>query len=335
MKPGDRKQDTRHAETEPSPAPDQRLEEARSRVAGSTTAGQLAGRSSAFTSALRKALATAHDTTPALLTGEHGSGRELLARIIHAGGPRAGEPFVAVHCGHLSAADVEAEMFGSDDEGERPDRLGATREGTLYLHEVNHLALATQDRLVSALRRATRPRVRLIAAAGISPDELAADNQFRGNLLLQLQANVIDVPPLRNRREDIPALARYYLEQFRKSAPVLAEGFSRDALDLLARYPWPGNLRELRNVVERTLVLHGQGTLIHAMHLPPEFTYPADDQDLDGRYTLAQAVNEFERDLVERALRQANGVQTRAAEILGTTRRVLKYRMEKLNISIP
>lgn len=238
---------------------------------------------------------------------------------------------------------MDAVLFGSEARDGPAGRLDEAEAGTLYLHEVSRLDTSTQQRLSQLIREGSfrRPgesppaacRARVVASTNGAAEELVARGRLDRELHHLLGATVIKVPPLRERKEDIPALARYYLEQFRRSAPVLAEDFSRDAMELLVRYPWPGNLRELRNVVERTLVLHGKGPLIHAQHLPPEFAYGA-DTDLDEGYTLTEAVNAFERDLVERALRQADGVQTRAAEILGTTRRVLKYRMEKLNISL-
>ena len=325
---------------------EQRLLVARDRFAGTLSADPVVGQAPAFLSALREALLAAREQTPVLVVGEHGTGREVIARLIHSGGPRAGGPFIPVHCAALPAAEMDVELFGAESDGApvATGRLEAADAGTLYLHQVTQLDRSTQARLLRVLEQGGLRRVRgsgtipaharLVASTDQPVETLADGHRFRPDLLARLKARVIHTPPLRERREDIPALARHYLNRFRRSAPVAAEDFSQDALDLLVRYPWPGNLRELRNVVERALVLHRQSPLIRAVHLPPEF-HEAGVDALHGGRSLTQAVNAFERRLVEWALAEAGGVQTRAAELLGTTRRVLKYRMEKFNISAP
>jgi DNA-binding NtrC family response regulator len=137
---------------------------------------------------------------------------------------------------------------------------------------------------------------------------------------------------LRERREDIPLLARYFLEYFKQGIDAAARDFETETVELMSSYPWPGNVRELRNVVERMLVLHRQAIRLGPNALPEEFNHRAAPAAGSARISLAEAVNAYEAKLVREALREAGGVQTRAAELLGTTRRILKYRMEKLNI---
>jgi DNA-binding NtrC family response regulator len=310
---------------------------------------RMVGDSAAFTASLGDALLASQGQSPVLLVGEHGTGRELMARMIHAAGPCSEEPFVPVHCGALAAAPMHVELFGSaSGDGEsRHGQFDVVGSGTLYLHEVNQLDRSTQGRLARIIKqgsfhrvRGARPvvtRARVIAASRVAPEDPGPDARFDAAFLGVLGTSVVRVPPLRERRQDIPALARHYLQRFRRSSSCAAQDFSQDAFDILMSYPWPGNIRELRNVIERALVLHPQAPVLRAVHLPSEFHAQKDlpTTALQRHGTLAQAVDAFERVLVERALLEAGGVQTRAAELLGTTRRVLKYRMEKLNISVP
>jgi len=170
-------------------------------------------------------------------------------------------------------------------------------------------------------------------------------------LYYRLNVIPINMPALRERREDIPLLAAYFLQSFRMNMNAAAEAIAPETMELLSAYDWPGNVREMRNIIERALVLHGQRQLLPPESLPPEFhasrptappthpdiapvlpaAAPPPAPDLEGA-SLEEAVSAYERRIIERALDQAGGVQTRAAEILGTTRRILKYRMDKLNI---
>ena len=176
---------------------------------------------------------------------------------------------------------------------------------------------------------------RVVAATNIDLKQAVANKTFREDLFYRLSVVPIHLPPLRERAGDVPELAEHFLRQHTSRATYATRTFSPRAVQLLQQYAWPGNVRELRNVVERMLVLFGQHRTNLADHLPEEFQTGESSASLvaiEEDISLSEAVGNFERQLVENALRQANGVQTRAAELLGTTRRILNYRMQKLNI---
>jgi transcriptional regulator with GAF, ATPase, and Fis domain len=183
-----------------------------------------------------------------------------------------------------------------------------------------------------------RTNARIVAATARDLTEEVRLRKFRDDLFYRLNVIPIRLPPLRERQDDIPRLAKYFLESFRRSMHVKVAGFTPDALAALQQYPWPGNVRELRNLVERMLVLHAGETQIIANYLPDPLRQPAPiapitpQQSVPAGTSLDDAVNAFERRLVLDALRQTKGVQTRAAKLLGTTRRILNYRMRLLNI---
>jgi transcriptional regulator with PAS, ATPase and Fis domain len=183
--------------------------------------------------------------------------------------------------------------------------------------------------------RVIHTNARLVTATNVDLREAVENGTFRRDLFYRLSVVPILLPALRQRAEDIPMLARYFLTQFRADLKCGTEDFDAPAMEMLYGYDWPGNVRELRNVVERMLVLHGKERVIRSDHLPEEFHpngHPHPTPDRAATLNLADAVNAFERRLVEKALQDANGIQTKAAELLGTTRRILKYRMEKLKI---
>jgi DNA-binding NtrC family response regulator len=312
-----------------------------------------------------------------LICGESGTGKELIARQLHNASPRRDEPFVAVHCGSLPDSLMESELFGHEKgaftgaDRRKPGRFDMAGSGTLFFDEVSEMSLATQAKLLRVLQereymrvggtQVLRTNARLIAACNKDLAREVQEKRFREDLYYRLNVVPVVMPPLRDRPGDIPLLARYFLDLFRRSMNVHTEDFAPDTLALLSQYRWPGNVREMRNVIERAVVLHGHHALLPPEALPVEFrgtsAVPAAAPAVDpapatapspapaaptglpvpalGRQSLADAVAAFERTLVEQALREANGVQTRAAELLGTTRRILKYRMDKLKIFDP
>ena len=311
----------------------------------------IVGASPAFARALREARQAAATDATVLITGESGTGKELVARLVHTHSPRAAEPFVPVHCGALPEGLLESELFGHEPGAftnairQKPGRFDLAGSGTLFFDEVGEMTPATQVKLLRVLEqkefmrvggtRVIRTDARIVAATNLDLKGAVANKAFREDLYYRLSVVPIHLPPLRERPEDIPGLAEYFLRRFTQAGAYRTRGFSPEALLLLRGYAWPGNVRELRNVVERMLVLYGRHPLILAGHLPEEFRPPGRTLPVVAVHEplpLAEAVNNFERRLVEDALRQANGIQTRAAELLGTTRRILKYRMEKLNI---
>ena len=180
-----------------------------------------------------------------------------------------------------------------------------------------------------------RTNARIAAATARNLADEVASKRFRDDLYYRMNVVPIRLPPLRERREDIPILVRHFVNFFKRRLCVAASDFTPEAMALLTAYAWPGNVRELRNIIERVLVLHGDRERIPPESLPPEFHAPVVASAAPDRAprSLGYAVDACERELVLDALRKAHGVQTRAAELLGTTRRILKYKMTKLNIA--
>ncbi len=313
------------------------------------------GHAATFRAVLADARKAAATDATVLIEGESGTGKELVARMIHQLGPRAAEPFVPVHCGALSESLMESELFGHEKgaftgaDRRKLGRFDLAGSGTLFFDEVSEMSPATQVKLLRVLQEHEFMRVggtriiptnaRILAASNVNLREAIEAGTFRSDLYYRLSVVPIELPPLRDRMEDIPLLSEHFLHLYKQRMHVACKGFSADAMERFCAYPWPGNVRELRNVVERMLVLHGKNAMLRVEHLPPEFQFQSDPAKnrigLDENPSLTKAVEAFERKLVEQALVEANGVQTRAAELLGTTRRILKYRMDKLCITPP
>lgn len=296
--------------------------------------------------ALRSLLATldrvASSEVPVLVIGESGSGKELVARAIHEHGPRAKERFVTENCGAIPEPLLESTLFGHV----RGAFTGAARaraglfevadRGTLFLDEIGEMSLAMQTKLLRVLENgevhalgAERPRrvdVRVIGATHRDLQELVAQGKFRQDLLYRLDVITLRVPPLRERRADIPLLVRHFVEKHRAGKSVR---LTREALDRLSAFAWPGNIRQLENEVRRALVLSDD--VVDAEHLSPEIVEasgrprPAEDE-----LGLRARVDALELELVEKALKKTHGNQTRAAELLGLSRFGLQKMMKRL-----
>ncbi len=317
------------------------------------------GDSPAFRKALENVRMAAESDATVLIYGESGTGKELIARAIHAMSNRRDEPFVAVHCAALPETLMESELFGHEKgaftnaDKRKPGRFDLAGSGTLFFDEVGEMSPATQVKLLRVIQEREFMRVggtqliktnaRIVGATARDLRLEVAEKRFRDDLYYRLSVVPIQIPPLRDRQADIPVLCRYFMDRFRESMGLPATEFTPEAMELLTRYPWPGNVRELRNIIERMLVLHGRGGGIGPDCLPDEFRQApqaaaaaasAGAPGADGA-SLEDSVNTYERRLIEDALRQAGGVQIRAAAILGTTRRILKYKMEKLQIAGP
>jgi DNA-binding NtrC family response regulator len=313
----------------------------------------IVGESAAFTAALndvRKAAAT--DAT-VLISGESGTGKELAARMLHSLSNRKDEPFVAVHCGALSETLMESELFGHEKgaftsaDKLKHGRFDLAGSGTLFFDEVSEMTLSTQVKLLRVLQEREFMRVggtqiiktnaRIVGASAKDLRKEAAEGKFRDDLYYRLGVVPVRLPPLRERVGDIERLVSYFFDTLRKTLNVQTECFTPEAMHLMNVYAWPGNIRELRNVVERMLVLHGNIRQIEPAFLPEEFhtrrpdhAVPAPSVNTD--IPLQDRIGACERDMIMKALRDAHWVQTRAAHQLGTTRRILRYRMEKLGI---
>jgi DNA-binding NtrC family response regulator len=273
-----------------------------------------------------------------LITGENGTGKDLVARAVYRGSPRAGGVFVPIDLGSIPESLFESELFGhekgafTDAKKEKPGRLEVAAGGTLFLDEIGNLSLSMQAKLLTAIEKreivrlgATRPvpiDVRLISATNADIREMIAAGRFRPDLLYRINTIELHIPPLRERGDDVILLAEHFLDRFGKKYRKTPGGLAREVKAKLLKYPWPGNVRELEHAVERAVILSGGGELRpeHFMLTPgTPARRPLDDLNLD----------KLEHDAIEQALRRAGGNVSRAAELLGITRYALYRKMEK------
>jgi Nif-specific regulatory protein len=291
----------------------------------------------------------ARTTATALILGESGTGKELVAQAIHANSDRASRPFIKMHAAAFPETLFESELFGHERGaftgalGRKKGRLDLAQGGTLFLDEIGDLPLATQVKLLRVLQfreyerlggtETLKADVRLIAATNKNMALAVANGAFREDLFYRLNVFTITVPPLRERLTDVPALAEYFLQKFAREHRRTVHGFASRAMDRLCNYPWPGNVRECENAIERAVVAC-EGPLVEERHLPEAIR--ASDAGVSGaRMTLAQAVEQLERRMISDALGESRGNLARAARALGTTERILRYKVEKYELDIP
>jgi two-component system response regulator PilR (NtrC family) len=293
----------------------------------------------------------ANTKTNVLVCGESGTGKELVARAIHDQSERREHPFVAVNCGAIPENLLESELFGhvkGSFTGAVSNKAGlfeTAHRGTLFLDEIGELPGSLQVKLLrviqdKALRRVGgtsdhQVDVRIVAATNRKLEEEVAGGRFREDLYYRLNVIQIALPPLRDRLEDVPLLVQHFVEKFAAEVGKPVKGFSEAAMERLLGYAFPGNVRELENMVERAVALT-QSDTIGAESLPPSVLEPAPrgpaaKLPLEGS-NLDTLVNEFERGLLQEALRQSRGVKKRAAQLLGISFRSFRYRLEKLGM---
>lgn len=312
----------------------------------------IVGEAAALIAPLAKARQAMRVDSTVLITGESGTGKDLLAQAIHRGSARAGKPFVPLSCCAMPEQLLESELFGhvrgafTGALEEYAGKLKAANGGVLFLDEIGEMALDGQAKLLRVLQdgaffpvgatKLERVDLRIICATNRDLKQAVEAGAFREDLYYRINVLPIEMPPLRGRREDIPKLAAHFLAKHAPRVRAAAEGVSPRAIARLVGYAWPGNVRELENVIERALVAHPGEKVLRTAHFEGVLDDgpPADLEDFAGfeGLSLAEATRNLERHLILRALREANGVQSRAAEILGTTRRILKYKMDQLEI---
>jgi DNA-binding NtrC family response regulator len=329
------------------------VEELRSEVGRRYQIDNIIGNSVPMQAVFKTVRTVAPLKTTVLITGESGTGKELIAKAIHYGSPRATKPLVTLNCAAIPETLLESELFGhergafTDAHTKKPGQFEVAHEGTLFLDEIGEMGMATQAKLLRVLEHAqflrvggTKPvdvDVRIIAATNRNLEQCITEGTFRPDLFFRLNVVSVRLPNLRERRDDLPALIRHFTDVKRRELGGVERTFTPEAIDSLLRYPWPGNVRELENLIERLLVL-ADGPQIGVDDLPEQVrrteAMPGSmkDQVLAGRRTLSEAVGEFEREIISDALVATDFNQTRAAEMLGTTRRILKYRMDQLGI---
>jgi two-component system, NtrC family, response regulator HydG len=314
--------------------------------------GEIVGESEAMRAVFRWIDRVAPSDSTVMIYGESGTGKELVARAIHAGSPRAHQAFVRVNCGALSESLLDSELFGHERgaftgaEKKRRGRFELADNGTLFLDEIATVAPATQVRLLRVLQERELERVggeetipvnvRVVAATNQPEDELASGNGFREDLFYRLHVIPITIPPLRNRKEDIPVLARHFIGKLRERTCSHVQEITSSALDRLSDYPWPGNVRELENVIERALVL-ADGEILSADDLPPLSSSGTQDAGFTPTLTsdgmdLNRIVEGMEERLIRDALRRSEGVKAEAARLLGLKASALYYKLEKYGI---
>jgi DNA-binding NtrC family response regulator len=314
-------------------------ERLRAHVEAAHGIGRILGRSKAIAQVLEQIRAVAESDAPVLLLGESGTGKELAARALHLAGSRRAEPFVAVNCGAIPEALLEAELFGHEKgaftgaDRKRPGLFVSANRGTLFLDEIGDLPVALQVKLLRAVQeRAVRPvgstsqvslDVRIISATHRDLAALIRDGQFREDLYYRLAVVPVRLPALRERPEDIPVLAEHVLAQAARRLGKPITGFDDEAAAWMAAHRWPGNVRELENVVERAAVL-AKGPLVTLADLGTEFSLAA------GLPSLRPTLDELERQYIRRVLEETGGDKQAAARVLGVSVRTLQRRVKEI-----
>ena len=284
--------------------------------------------------------------TNVLIRGESGTGKELIAHAIHYNSVRAKRPFVKVSCAALPETLIEAELFGHEKgaftgaDARKKGRFELADGGTLFLDEIGDLSPPTQVKLLRVLQEreferlggttTIKANVRLLTATNRDLEKAIADGSFREDLYYRLNVFSIFVPPLRERRDDVLLLADYFSEKYARENRKPIRRISTPAIDMLASYHWPGNVRELENAIERA-VLVCEGQVIHGYHLPPTLQ-TAEASGTLTRVSLSEAVDSFEKDMLMDALKTARGNRAKAAKLLGTTERIMRYKVKKYAI---
>jgi len=280
-----------------------------------------------------------------LILGESGTGKELVANAIHHNSPRTQQPFVKVACAALPETLLESELFGHEKGAftgaiaRREGRFQAAHRGTVFLDEVGEMSPTIQTKLLRVLQerefeplgssRTVKVDVRLIAATNKDLSKEIKEGRFREDLFYRLNVIPIHLPPLRDRKEDIPILANHFLSLYSEKNKKDIKEISPKALDLLIRYDWPGNIRELENCLERAVIV-ARGELIAPVDLPPSIqNLPAGKEDAEILFPAGINLQEAEKALILKTLEDAGGNRSRAAEILGINRRTLQMKLKE------
>jgi two-component system response regulator AtoC len=300
----------------------------------------------------------AESPSTVLITGESGTGKELVAMSLHEGSARRDKPFIRINCGAIPAGLIEAELFGHERGAftgavtSKPGRFELADQGTLFLDEIGELPVEMQVKLLRVLQESTFERVggikthkvdvRLVAATNRDLEKAIAEGQFREDLFYRLNVVPIALPPLRERLDDIPRLVAHFIDKFNARLGRNVTRLTDEALSTLMAYGWPGNIRELENIIERT-ILFADVQVIDVQGLPPELVArvrnnrmsqkPATtEKDTSMKSIVRQATAELEKDLIQRALDDTGGNVTHAARRLKISRKSLQIKMKELGL---
>ena len=301
-------------------------------------------------SVLNVAIRAADSKATILIRGESGTGKEVLAKAIHFASPRSDKPFIAVSCAALNENLLESELFGHEKgaytgaDKLRRGRFELADEGTLFLDEIGDLPISTQIKLLRVLQEEQFERVggsqtlsvdvRIIAATNRNIEQLINDGKFREDLFYRINVVTIEIPPLRERKEDILPLIGFFIDKFIKDTNKEKAEFSKEALDVLIRYNYPGNIRELENIVHHSIVL-SRNEIISTDDLPLGIKNLKSEEHikkLSEMLTLPDQVETFEKKMIIKALHESNNNQSKAAKALGISEGNLRYKLEKLGL---
>ena len=313
------------------------------------------GRSEAMIAMFKLIETVARTNSTILLTGESGTGKGLVAQAIHFHSLRRDRPMVSLNCGALPETLLESELFGhmrgsfTGADSNKKGLLEVAERGTIFLDEIGEMSAVMQVKLLRVLQERRFRRVggleelqadiRVIAATNQDLDRLVAEGRFREDLFYRINVIPIALPPLRDRREDIPLLAEHFLAKYAEPMGKAVAGISRPAMQLLVQHDWPGNIRELENVIERAVALEATPAIL-ADSLPPAIrgdggrslaASPSEALPETG-FDLEAHVKQIERDYLAQALQRAGGVQVKAAELLGMSFRSFRYYVKKYNL---
>jgi DNA-binding NtrC family response regulator len=307
--------------------------------------GRIIGNSGAIRSLYRVIEQAAPTQASVLISGESGTGKELIAQTIHELSPRTSFPFVAINCAAIPETLLESEIFGHEKgafTGAHDRRTGVfelAHRGTLFLDEIAEMQPATQVKLLRVLQERTFRRlggrqeqtvdVRVIAATNLNPLEAVRSGKLREDLYYRLNVFAVELPPLRDRREDIPLLVQTFLNEFNTRNGKAVRAVDQEAMYILEHYPWPGNIRELRNVMERATIL-ADGEFIEVRHLPPILLSRGEESLPTVTLAPGTTVDEAERRLILLTLEHTRNNKTRAAEILGISLKTLHNKLNRM-----
>ncbi len=323
----------------------------RQQLSRGAAAARTVGSSAAMCKLMDKVATLAQVNSPVLIHGETGTGKELVARALHDGSPRAKQPFVAINCSAIAANLIESELFGhrkgafTGADKNHPGLFAAAGNGTLFLDEIGELPLETQPKLLRVLQEGevrpvgeTRPRkinARIVAATACDLKQAVADGTFREDLYYRLAVVELELPPLRQRSEDIPALCHHFLRRIARREQRPQPQLSATALEILQNYPWPGNVRELENAMEKIMIFHSSDTIASA-DLPPELTTASastvTSASAPDNLSLKQAIARLERNHISAALEKTGGNRVQAAKLLEISLRSLHYKIKEYGL---
>lgn len=307
------------------------------------------GHSPAMNSLFETMALVAPSEATVLIVGESGTGKELIANALHQNSPHKDRPFIKVNCAALPETLLESELFGHEKGAftgaiaRKQGRFQLAHKSSIFLDEIAEMAPATQAKILRVLQerefeplgstQTIKVDTRVIAATNKNLETEIEEGRFREDLYYRLNVVTLAVPPMRERREDIPNLADFFLKRYADKNQRLIKGFTPRATDLLMRYDWPGNVRELENIIERAVIM-ARGEMITPMEFPDNLKELDDDlKDVQINLTPGRSLKEVEKTMILRTLEETGGNRTHAAKILGISRRTLQLKLKEYGIN--